>query len=75
MIRALPLAAALALVAGAQEADYHGSYTVPLTNSVLRYDRPPARNPVSLLQRKLDRGKSRSSGSRSTATCSRCSVN
>lgn len=56
MIRALPLAAALALVAGAQEADYHGSYTVPLTNSVLRYDRPPARNPVSLLQRKLDRG-------------------
>lgn len=59
MIRVAPWVALFAPVLAAQEADYRGSYTVPLTNSVLQYERQPSRNPVSLLQQRLDKGEAR----------------
>jgi hypothetical protein len=59
MNRTPPLLALFTLALGAQEADYRGSYTVPLTNSVLQYERQPSRNPVSLLQQRLDKGQAR----------------
>ncbi len=58
MIRVV-LLATLALALSAQDVDYRGSYTVPLTSGVLQYDKPAVNNAVSRLQQKLEKGEVR----------------
>jgi hypothetical protein len=41
----------------AQAPDFHGSYTIPLTDNALKYQDPPELDPVARLQERIDSGK------------------